>query len=110
MAKIVQIMPGGGWKVAYNVDHTEEVTDVVCWALLDNGEISAMDMDIESGYAFESAETGNFARLIPPTNRAIDLDSLDQYISSILNSGMTDAQLSRAICQRVNAMFAGHGQ
>lgn len=43
---IIQIIPGGDWKVRYKEDDGQTTTaPVVAWALLDDGSVEPLDVD-----------------------------------------------------------------
>lgn len=64
--RIVQIIPGGGWKVTYRVDGRNDRTPVVAWGLTASGTVVPLDV-CPNGDISVATQLANFVVLDPPT-------------------------------------------
>ena len=65
MARIVQIIPAGGWRIEWHGDADIFTEEIVCWALLKDGNVVPMVGDDECPEGVEICQLHNYS-LIPP--------------------------------------------
>lgn len=66
--KIVQIIPAIGWRVLYAEDDgTGYYVDLVCWALVENGNIEPIDTDSTGYVDYLCRESLNFVGIYGPS-------------------------------------------
>ena len=69
--RIVQIIPGGGWRVAYGLptgylgDIEAHSYPVLAWGLTESGQVVPLETDIH-GFVQNATEASNFISLVPP--------------------------------------------